>query len=98
MRPFVFERARDAAEAVGQAGVMRIPPDNAQTDAPSQFLAGGTTLVDLMKLDVMRPDRVIDINSLKERHAEILVEGSGLRLGGLAHMADVADHPAVKRD
>jgi len=39
----------------------------------------------------------IDINSLKERHAEILVDGSGLRLGGLARMADVADHPADRR-
>jgi xanthine dehydrogenase YagS FAD-binding subunit len=95
MRPFVFQRAQDAADAVHSA----LGPSTAQTqDAAVQFLAGGTTLIDLMKLDVMRPERLIDINPLAQRHAEIHLDQSGLRLGGLARMADVADHADVRRD
>jgi xanthine dehydrogenase YagS FAD-binding subunit len=89
MRPFAYTRASDAAEAVSQA---------AQNVAATQFLAGGTTLVDLMKLDVMRPERIIDINPLAQAHSEIRKDRSGLRLGGLAHMADVAADLEVKRD
>src|SRR5690348_11025967 len=95
MRPFVFQRAQDAADAVHSA----LGPSTAQTqDAAVQFLAGGTTLIDLMKLDVMRPERLIDINPLAQHHAEIHLDESGLRLGGLARMADVADHADVRRD
>lgn len=97
MRAFAFGRARDAAEAVSAAS-MRVRTDMAQSEAPTQFLAGGTTLVDLMKLDVMRPERLIDINALSRQHAEIRAYDDGLRLGGLARMADVAEHPDVKRD
>jgi xanthine dehydrogenase YagS FAD-binding subunit len=86
MRPFAFERPADAAAA------LRAFTPNAQ------FLAGGTTLLDLMKLDVMRPDAVIDINAFADRHSEIEFSGNGLRLGALAHMADVADHPQLRRD
>jgi xanthine dehydrogenase YagS FAD-binding subunit len=55
--------------------------------ADSAFLAGGTTLVDLMKLDVMTPRRVIDINGLDLRG--ISVNHAGLRIGALARMSDV---------
>jgi xanthine dehydrogenase YagS FAD-binding subunit len=54
----------------------------------SAFLAGGTTLVDLMKLDVMAPDQVIDINRLPLRG--ITFDAAGLRVGALERMADVA--------
>jgi len=54
MRPFVYLRAGDIAEAVGAAG--RAPGRVPQTMAPAQFLAGGTTILDLMKVDVMRPE------------------------------------------
>src|SRR5256714_12759700 len=94
MRPFAFERAQDAAEAVHRAQ----GATTAQTQDTVQFLAGGTTLIDLMKLDVMRPERVIDINPLSVQHADIRADSSGLRLGGLARMADVADHVEVKRN
>jgi xanthine dehydrogenase YagS FAD-binding subunit len=94
MRPFAFERAHDAAEAVHSAQ----GASTAQTQDAVQFLAGGTTLIDLMKLDVMRPERLIDISRLAHRHAEIRLDESGLRLGGLARMADVADHADVRRD
>src|ERR1700692_622978 len=61
MRPFRFERANDAAEAVAAAPPATPTPNVPPTEAAAQFLAGGTTIVDLMKLDVMRPERLIDI-------------------------------------
>ena len=60
-----------------------------------QYLAGGTTLLDLMKLDVMRPARVVDINPLSPaRTAKSMPTAEGLRLGALARMAQVAGHDA----
>jgi xanthine dehydrogenase YagS FAD-binding subunit len=88
MRSFAFSQAEDAAVAVRAA----------PADGTAAFLAGGTTLIDLMKLDVMRPATVIDINPLAGRHSEIVPGPQGLRLGALARMADVARHPAVLRD
>jgi xanthine dehydrogenase YagS FAD-binding subunit len=98
VRPFTYQRTHDAAEAVREAAVSGEPPGVPQTGASTQFLAGGTTLLDLMKLDVMRPARLIDINALAHRHAEIKADETGLRLGALARMADVANHPDVRRD
>ena len=63
-----------------------------------QFLAGGTTLVDLMKLDVLRPERLVDITLLADRHAGIEAGPQGLRLGALARMSAAADHADVRRD
>jgi xanthine dehydrogenase YagS FAD-binding subunit len=60
----------------------------------SAFLAGGTTLVDLMKLDVMTPDRVIDINDLPMRG--IQRDRGGLVIGALERMSDVAVHRDVQ--
>jgi len=91
MRPFVYERAEDAALAA------RHPTGQGETDAKVAFLAGGTTLIDLMKLDVLRPERLVDITGLGERHSGIELTPQGLRLGALAHMSTVADHPEVKR-
>ena len=85
MRPFAYQRAADAAQAV-KAG------------QGAAFLAGGTTLLDLMKLDVMRPASLVDINDLAHANGEIAVSAQGLRLGALAHMADVAAHPGIQRD
>jgi xanthine dehydrogenase YagS FAD-binding subunit len=86
MRPFRYEQAADRAQALQLAGT------------PGQYLAGGTTLIDLMKIEVMNPAVVIDINPLQRQHGEIELRPDGLRLGALARMADVADHPGVKRD
>ena len=85
MRPFAYDRAASAQEAVRAA---------AQHSA--QFIAGGTTLLDLMKLDVMRPDRLVDISGI----GEDLIESTpqGLRLGGLVRMADAADHEDIRQD
>jgi xanthine dehydrogenase YagS FAD-binding subunit len=87
MRPFHYEHAGDRAQALKAAAA-----------AGAQYLAGGTTLVDLMKLDVLRPSTVVDINALAPEHGEIRMDGDHLRLGALARMSDVADHPAVRRD
>jgi xanthine dehydrogenase YagS FAD-binding subunit len=100
MRPFQHVAVASAQEAVQQAvqaaGVARVV---SPLQGPAQFLAGGTTLVDLMKLDVMRPRTLVDINPL-ERTAlgRIAVENGNLRLGALVRMADAAEHPAVARD
>lgn len=94
MRPFAFEIAHTRAEAI-DAGARS---GAGRQDAP-QYLAGGTTLIDLMKLDVMRPSRVIDINALGETGlGGIDVGPQGLRLGALVRMSEAADHPAVRRD
>ncbi|AEG91553.1 FAD binding domain-containing protein [Ramlibacter tataouinensis] len=67
--------------------------------APVQYLAGGTTLVDLMKLDVMRPAQLVDITRLQAPGLHSIEAGrDGLRIGALATMRQVADHPAVRRD
>ena len=67
-------------------------------DGATQFLAGGTTLIDLMKLEVMQPDIVADINPLTRDYGEITASDSGLRIGALAKMNDVAADPQVARD
>ena len=77
MRPFELTAPATVAEALGGA------------DA---FLAGGTTLVDLMKLDVLVPQRVADINDLPLRGIDT---ADGLRFGALERMADIAAHPGV---
>jgi len=88
MRVFTYERAASAADAAAAMA----------TRGNASYLAGGTTLFDLMKLDVMQPDALVDINAL-ERTALGRVETgrNGLRLGALARMADVAEHPDIKR-
>jgi xanthine dehydrogenase YagS FAD-binding subunit len=85
MRAFIYETAADSRVA-------------ANAGAGAAFLAGGTTLLDLMKLDVMRPERVVDISGLSEPHGRIVAEPGRLRLGALARMADAARHPAVRQD
>ncbi len=101
MRPFTYERAA-TAEAAGQAlrAVVAGQPQPVPVQGrfPAEFMAGGTTLLDLMKLDVMQPARVVDINDLaKTGAAAVAVGPDGLRLGALARMATVADHPEVVR-
>jgi xanthine dehydrogenase YagS FAD-binding subunit len=85
MRPFEYRRAADADDAVAAGPA-------------AAFLAGGTTLIDLMKQDVMRPAMVVDIGGLAPRHAAVRVDGAGLHLGALATMAEVAGHRDVRRD
>jgi xanthine dehydrogenase YagS FAD-binding subunit len=94
MRPFAYERAADAADARRRGR----ETGQGQVEARTQFLAGGTTLIDLMKLDVLRPQTVVDIAALQSRYGQVEAGAQGLRLGALASMSAVADHPDVKRD
>jgi xanthine dehydrogenase YagS FAD-binding subunit len=96
MRPFSFEVMKSTHSAV-QAGA-RFNTD-LLGPSPVHYLAGGTTLIDLMKLDVMQPTHVVDINALQESDlGQISVGATGLRLGALVRMAEAADHSEVARD
>lgn len=84
MRPFSYIHVAVDAEAV-RAGA-----------APgAAYLAGGTTLVDLAKLDVMHPASLVDVNALQARHGKVSADAGGLRLGAFARMAEAAENPAV---
>lgn len=82
MRPFSHLSPSSLQEAASSGG-----------GSGSAFIAGGTTLIDLMKLEVMNPSRVVDLNLLQMRGIEMGEEG--LRIGALEKMSDVAVHPAV---
>jgi xanthine dehydrogenase YagS FAD-binding subunit len=96
MRPFIYQRAGDLAEAVGTASrtASPVPP----TLAPVQLLAGGTTILDLMKLDVMRPEVLLDIRDVRPLGRAIEQRDNALYLGAFVTMADAAEHPAVKEN
>jgi len=68
--------------------------------ASTRFIAGGTTLIDLMRLGVENPTHVVDLNPIAKRDASFTavseLPGGGLRLGALAHMSDVAWDARVK--
>ncbi|MFN8590345.1 MAG: FAD binding domain-containing protein [Thermomicrobiales bacterium] len=84
-----YERGQDAAAVVAAL----------QTDDAVALLAGGTTLIDLMKLGVMAPARLIDITGLArvDPALEAITEtpDGGVAIGALAKMADVAAHPLI---
>jgi xanthine dehydrogenase YagS FAD-binding subunit len=83
MLPFSLEKVRTAEEAIAAAA------------AGGRYIAGGTTLVDLMRDEVERPERLIDINALPL--GGVRAEGNDLVIGALARMAEVAAHPDVQR-
>jgi xanthine dehydrogenase YagS FAD-binding subunit len=91
MQPFAYERIDAAADAL-RAGKQT---GQGEVFAPAQFLAGGTTVVDLMKLNVMTPARLVDINALRDRHSAISFDDKGATLGAFASMAAAASHPQV---
>ncbi len=93
MNEFHFNRATTLAQAV-QAGSKS---STAQLGATVRFVAGGTNLVDLMKLQVEHPEQVVDINSLPLNKVE-RVSGGGLRIGALVRNSDLAHDPIVTRD
>jgi xanthine dehydrogenase YagS FAD-binding subunit len=64
--------------------------------ARGAFIAGGTNLIDLMKLNVERPTQIVDINNLPLAAIEPLANG-GLKIGALARNSDVAHHPFVQQ-
>jgi xanthine dehydrogenase YagS FAD-binding subunit len=91
MRPFVYERAADLPQAVK----LGARTGQGQTDATVQFLAGGTTLIDLMKLEVLTPQRVVDLGPVRASWTGIDFTPSGMRLGAFAKMSTVADDARV---
>jgi xanthine dehydrogenase YagS FAD-binding subunit len=96
MRPFQFARADDSANAIIAFDAEHGATGADTINAFSQYLAGGTTLLDLMKLDVMRPTRVVDINGLDDI-ASIDTGPDGLHLGAMVRMADAAADADIKR-
>jgi xanthine dehydrogenase YagS FAD-binding subunit len=90
MHPFTLERPRDLAAALAmraQAG---------RNDAPTEYIAGGTDMVQLLQESVRRPDRLVSLAGLLDGRIE--AGPQGLRLGAAATMADVAAHPAVMKE
>ncbi len=87
MKPFTYERARTPAEA---AAAMVANPG-------SRFIAGGTNLLDLMKLQIETPGHLIDVNALGLDKIEATPEG-GLRVGALVRNTDLASDERVRRD
>jgi xanthine dehydrogenase YagS FAD-binding subunit len=86
MQPFQFTRAATPEQAI-----------QAHAAAAARFVAGGTNLIDMMKLDVEQPTALIDINELTLSPITPTPSG-GLHLGALSRNSDVAHHPTVLRD
>jgi xanthine dehydrogenase YagS FAD-binding subunit len=91
MRSFHLVRANDRPAAVAEGAASH----TAQQGASVRFLAGGTTLVDLMKLGVERPERVVDINRLGLDGTHKQANGD-LFIGATARNSDLAHHPLVR--
>ncbi|MGK9165209.1 xanthine dehydrogenase family protein subunit M [Inquilinus limosus] len=87
MRSFTYERARTPAEAAAAA---------ARTEG-ARFIAGGTNLLDLMKLEIETPTHLVDVNGLALDKVEATPEG-GLRIGALVRNTDLAADERVRRD
>ncbi|MBR0751422.1 xanthine dehydrogenase family protein subunit M [Bradyrhizobium jicamae] len=87
MRAFTYERAHSPAEAA----------DVAARTANAKFIAGGTNLLDLMKLEIETPSHLIDVNGLALDRIEATPEG-GLRIGALVRNTDLAADARVRRD
>jgi xanthine dehydrogenase YagS FAD-binding subunit len=87
MRAFTYQRAQSPAEAA--AAAQRAPG--------SRFIAGGTNLLDLMKLEIETPAHLIDVNGLALDRIEALPDG-GLRVGALVRNTDLASDERVRRD
>lgn len=86
MNPFSYQAAGSVADALGAL---------VSAEGPARFVAGGTNLLDLMKENVTRAVRLVDINHLPLNAIEALPDG-GLRLGALARNADTAYHRLVR--
>ena len=87
MKPFTYERAATPAEAA--AAVAR--------QAGAKFIAGGTNLLDLMKLQIETPPHLVDVNALGLDKIEPTADG-GLRIGALVRNTDLAADSRVRRD
>ncbi|MDB5955268.1 xanthine dehydrogenase family protein subunit M [Ramlibacter sp.] len=93
MQAFEFLPARDTHAAIAAAA----RSSTAQQGATVRFVAGGTTLLDLMKLNVERPALIVDISRLPLDRIERQRDG-GLVLGAMVRNSDLANHPLVRSD
>src|SRR5216684_6045222 len=93
MHIFEFIRPKDSAAAIAVAAQSK----TAQQGADVRFMGGGTTLIDLMKLNVETPARVLDINRLPFDKIELMPDG-GLKIGATVRNSDLAYDPHVQRD
>lgn len=93
MRQFDYVRIDDVESAIAGGAESK----TAQQGADVRFLAGGTTLIDLMKLEVERPAQVLDINKLPFHEIEGTADG-GLKIGASVRNSDLAHHDVVRRD
>ncbi|HXM02699.1 MAG TPA: xanthine dehydrogenase family protein subunit M [Chthoniobacterales bacterium] len=93
MHTFEFTRPIDVTSAAAAAATA----NTAQQGAEIRFIAGGTTLIDLMKLNVEQPHTLIDLNRLPLSDVDTLADG-GLKIGAMVRNSDLAHHPAVLRD
>lgn len=87
MKVFTYQRAQSPAEAA--AAALRTPG--------AKFIAGGTNLLDLMKLEIETPAHLIDVNGLALDKIELIADG-GLRIGALVRNTDLAADARVRRD
>ena len=87
MKPFTYERAHSPAEAAAAAARVQ----------GARFIAGGTNLLDLMKLQIETPAHLIDVNGLTLDKMEATAEG-GMRIGALVRNTDLAADERVRRD
>src|SRR5438046_10739599 len=92
MKTFQLTRATDSAQAIATAA----RATTAQQGAEIRFIGGGTTLIDLMKLNVEQPQTLIDINRLALDKIEALPDG-GLTIGAVVRNSDLASHPLVRK-
>ena len=90
MEAFKYTRPDDVAQAIQSAA-------SSSSTQPVRFIAGGTTLLDLMKLNVERPSQLIDINRLPLNKIQRLADGR-LQIGALVRNSDLAHNPAVLSD
>jgi xanthine dehydrogenase YagS FAD-binding subunit len=93
MKTFEFIRPADAGAAITTAAQAK----TAQQGAEVRYIAGGTTLLDLMKLNVETPGRLLDINRLPLDKIETTADG-GLKIGATVRNSDLAHHATVRRD
>src|SRR6266436_7916235 len=93
MKTFQVTRPKDSAQAITTAG----KTSTAQQGADIRFIAGGTTLIDLMKLNVEQPQKLVDLNRLPLDRIETLPDG-GLTIGAVVRNSDLAYHPMVRQN
>ena len=93
MKTFALTRANDPAQAIATAA----KATTAQQGAEIRFIGGGTTLIDLMKLNVEQPNTLIDINRLPLDKIDMLPDG-GLTIGAVVRNSDLAHHPIVRKN